>query len=101
VDYLGANVPARDLLELVRQVRPQALAVSMTVPFNLREARDLVGQIRAEAGARAPKILVGGAVFDLDRDLWRRLGADGHASTAAGGLEALERWWQEPGPHDS
>lgn len=96
VDYLGANVPARDLLELVRQVRPRVLALSLTVPFNLQEVRDLAGQVRAEHGAGAPRILLGGALFAQDPDLWRRLDADGHAATADGALALLEQWWREP-----
>jgi methanogenic corrinoid protein MtbC1 len=96
VDCLGADLPAGDLLDLVRQVRPQVVALSMTMPFDLGAVRDLVGRLRAGAGPRRPKVIVGGALFARDRDLWRRLGADARADSAGEGAAVLAGWWQGP-----
>ena len=98
VDYLGANVPTRDLADLVRRNRPQVLVVSATVPSSLKDVRDLVAGLRAEHGLRAPRVIVGGLAFGWDPGLWRRVGADGHADNAQEALAVLDGWWQELAP---
>jgi methanogenic corrinoid protein MtbC1 len=51
--YLGANTPARAIVQTVQQRRADVLAISGTMPFHVSQIAALVAQIRAEeAGAR-------------------------------------------------
>ena len=43
---------------------------------------DLIAAVRAEPGCTAVKVMVGGRLFDTEPDLWKRVGADGHATNA-------------------
>ncbi|HEX6898111.1 MAG TPA: cobalamin-dependent protein [Thermoanaerobaculia bacterium] len=79
--YLGANTPKPDLLRTLEQRRADVLAVSATMTFHVRAVTDLIDAVRAEHGDRV-KVLVGGHPFNIDPDLWRRIGADGSAADA-------------------
>jgi methanogenic corrinoid protein MtbC1/DNA-binding XRE family transcriptional regulator len=62
VDFLGADVPAAHLVELVAQRRPQIVGLSVTMKQNLNHASRAIERIAALSSA--PKIILGGqAVF--------------------------------------
>ena len=84
--YLGANVPAADLLATLRAKRAAVLGISATLTRHLGEVATLVSKARAEVGSSLI-ILVGGYPFNVDRELWRRVGADGMASDASKAVE--------------
>lgn len=62
VDFLGANVPTKDLVERLVQHRPDALALSVTMTFHLSAVRKAIAQVRAQLGPTFPIILGGEAV---------------------------------------
>jgi len=95
VDFLGADSSEEDLLRLLRSCRPHVLGLSLAMPFNLLQARRLIERARGEPGFRGSRVIVGGAVFRSDPDLWRALGADGHAASAGEALRLLDGWWGE------
>lgn len=80
--YLGANTPAKSILETVVAQEADVLAVSATVHFNLSAMTDLVRTVRGSADATTLKILVGGRPFNLVPNLWERVGAHGTAASA-------------------
>jgi methanogenic corrinoid protein MtbC1 len=59
--FLGANTPVRDVKELIAEKRPDAVALSVAVAFNL----DTLVTVAAEIRAAFPElpILVGGQAF--------------------------------------
>lgn len=71
VRFLGANVPPEHLARMVREVRPDLLALSVTMTFHLPQLREAVKHAR-EALPGLP-IAVGGLAFrwapDLEQDL--------------------------------
>ena len=74
VDYLGANVPGDELLAKARERRPQVVALSVSMPFNLGATRDTIASIRAQLpGSR---VMIGGQVFQLLPRLADGMGAD-------------------------
>ena len=73
--------PATDLLRTLDQRQADVLAVSATMTFHVRAVADLIAAVRSEHGD-AVKVLVGGYPFNVDPDLWRRIGADGSAPDA-------------------
>lgn len=80
VSYLGANVPGADLLDHLRREKPDVLALSVTMPFNINQVVDLVRQIREDSDIAAIKIIVGGRAFSGPGDLWKQVGADACAA---------------------
>jgi methanogenic corrinoid protein MtbC1 len=54
--------------------------------FHVRAVADVVRTVRASEACRRVRILVGGYPFNVDHDLWRRIGADGSAHDARGAV---------------
>nr|WP_211194683.1 cobalamin-dependent protein [Pyxidicoccus fallax] len=71
VRFLGANVPPEHLARMVREVRPDLLALSVTMTYHLPQLREAVKHARA-AMPGLP-IAVGGLAFqwapELEKDL--------------------------------
>lgn len=86
VQFLGADVPGKDLLAQVGQWRPELLGLSLSLPGQIRPARTLVEQLRAEFGTQCPAILAGGIATNQAEGLWKALGADLWAASAGDSL---------------
>ena len=81
--YLGAGVPPEGVAEFARDRRPDVVGVSATLVPHVPRVEAVIQAVRAaaaEAGHPPPYILVGGYPFNADPDLWRKVGADGHAT---------------------
>ena len=59
--FLGANIPVRDLLQMIDDTGPRFVGLSLAIYFNLGELLDAAEQIRARYPALP--ILVGGQAF--------------------------------------
>lgn len=97
VRYLGANTPNKDLLDLLADVQPQLLAISVSMPYNLDRVEELIRDIRANRSLGATRIFVGGQAFAWMPDLWKRIGADAYAPDALDAVEAARKM-QTGGP---
>jgi methanogenic corrinoid protein MtbC1 len=71
---LGADVPGADWVKLAARFHADLAAISVNMPGNLASARELVAQLRAANPSIL--VLVGGAVFNQQPDLWRDLAAN-------------------------
>ncbi len=89
--YLGANMPAESVIQAVIDRAADILAISATMTPNLDQAVRLISAVRASSDAAA-KILVGGYPFNVARDLWRQVGADGYAASAEDALAVANGW---------
>lgn len=78
VHWLGTNLPHRAILDVIRERQPDCVGISATMLFSLSAVRMLISSVRQEWGL-SKRIVVGGAAFRQSRELWRELGADGHA----------------------
>ncbi|MBW8482736.1 cobalamin B12-binding domain-containing protein [Actinomadura parmotrematis] len=97
VTFLGASTPAARLGEYVREVGPDAVALSCSVAAWLPTARTMV---RAARGVAVP-VLAGGPGFGPDGRWARALGANAWARDAAHAVELLGGGWPhyaEPAP---
>ncbi len=90
---LGANTSCETLLAKVRQIGPQLVGFSVSLPQHLRGVRDAVAGLRTELGSGCPRLVVGGLVINQFPGLadWvgaEVLGADAvtSAATALAGL---------------
>ena len=91
--YLGVNIPTTSIDRALRDRGADVLAISATMSFNVDSVANMIGHIRhaIQAGeVPAVKIVVGGQAFDLDKELWRRVGADGTAPNAEEAIRLLE-----------
>lgn len=89
--YLGANTPDASVVRTLIDRQAQVLCISATMTFNLPAVESLVAAVRAAPQCAGVGILVGGYTFNLAPELWRTLGADGHAGDAAEALAVARR----------
>lgn len=86
--FLGASVPVEDLVAMVRERRPEVVALSAAITPHLARVREAVDAIRAAMPEGAPVIVIGGRAFAADPELAKRMGAD---VTARDAVEVAER----------
>jgi methylmalonyl-CoA mutase cobalamin-binding subunit len=75
------TLTAPEAVDLIMSHPVQVLALSVTLTVHLNAAEQFIAAIRASSAGRV-YILAGGTPFNLVPHLWRRIGADGSASTA-------------------
>jgi len=93
-DY-GAGVTAD---ALVRRVKEDGTAILLVSTLMLRAAlrvRDLSSLLRQEGLSTV--LVVGGAPFNFDPDLWREVGADAMAHNAYQAIDVVERFLRDEG----
>ncbi|MDO9497295.1 MAG: cobalamin-dependent protein [Nocardioides sp.] len=81
VRFIGTDLPHDAIVSAVRDYGAALLAISVTMSGSVADARDLITLVR-ESSAEPPRIIVGGAAFRRDPQLWRTVGADGFAADA-------------------
>ncbi len=87
--YLGANLPDEAVIEMIKDKKPNIIALSVTVMFFLEKLENLILKIR-EAGFNSP-IMVGGYPFIQDKMLWKKVGADGWAIDPERALKVADK----------
>jgi methanogenic corrinoid protein MtbC1 len=90
VRFLGTNLPAASILGVIRDVAPSHVAISATLLFNIPAVRQLIHGVRAEFNDRV-RIVVGGAAFRTNPELWHQVSADGYAADLRGIESAFAR----------
>ncbi len=80
VKYLGANTPKESLIEMLRTSKSNLLMLSVTMPFNILNAKDIISSIREDEELNKTIIIVGGRAFNDTENLWMSTGADYFAS---------------------
>lgn len=86
--YLGANMPAEDVIRMLESERAQLLAVSVTLGGHLLQARDLIGAVRASPAGQRVTIMVGGQPFNRSPEAALAIGADLTARSAREAVQA-------------
>jgi len=79
--YLGANTPVESIIQTMIERHADVLAISATMLLHVGMVEKLVDAVR-RSDARHARILVGGYPFNVARDLWQQIGADGSAPDA-------------------
>jgi methanogenic corrinoid protein MtbC1 len=92
IKYLGANSPADDLLKLALQTKPAFVAISVTMPFNLYSAKNMINVLKSNPALEKTKILLGGGALNIMPDLWKHLGADGYAKNVRNAVDIAREW---------
>lgn len=89
VRYLGASVPADDIVALIAEERPDLLALSVTMELNLPALRATMERVRAATQGTLP-IAIGGACASRS-GIADELRADATASDASETVAAARR----------
>uniref|UniRef100_A0A7C5Y877 B12-binding domain-containing protein n=1 Tax=Fervidobacterium nodosum TaxID=2424 RepID=A0A7C5Y877_9BACT len=77
--YLGANVPVDSIIKFLEEKKPNVFGLSCTLSFHLHNVVNIIEKIRQNETIRDIKVIVGGYPFSVDKDLWKKVGADGFA----------------------
>jgi methanogenic corrinoid protein MtbC1 len=85
--YLGANMPAMSIIEIVREKKARILLLSMCLPINGPALRALISMVREQLGDKV-KIIIGGYSISADPVYAASFGADA-AATDAGETPAI------------
>ena len=80
--YLGANTPTPSILQELEERHADILAISATMTFHLRAVEELIAAVSSNETFQNVKIMVGGYPFNLEKALWKPVGADAYASNA-------------------
>ncbi|MFP4418415.1 MAG: B12-binding domain-containing protein [Chitinispirillaceae bacterium] len=80
--FLGANTPLESIIETAVQEKAHVVGISVTITYHISEAKRIIAAVRARPELAKTKVLVGGYPFNLEPGLWKKLGADGSATSA-------------------
>ncbi|MBN2281115.1 MAG: cobalamin-dependent protein [Candidatus Marinimicrobia bacterium] len=89
--FLGANTPMESLIETLSEIRPDILALSATVAFNVNKLATIIDSIRNTDGISDIKVMVGGYPFIKNPDLWKTIGANAFAKDAQQAIEVADK----------
>lgn len=92
--YLGANTPASSIIQMVRDTNAQLVIISATLSINVHKINNLIEELRGSKDLDDTKIMVGGHPFNIDPDLWEKVGADISAPDAQQSLEAANELFE-------
>src|ERR1700722_7219259 len=86
--YLGANVPAKGIVDVLRDNHSNILAVSASMTFHIQAVREVIAAVRL--GCSEARILVGGYAFKIAPTLWRDVGADYWTKDASDAISLMD-----------
>ena len=90
VRFLGTALPHRDIVAAVADHEATLVGISIALLSHLNTAGDLIDDLRGRFGDRI-HIIVGGAAFRFNPDVWRDLGADGFGRDLRDTRDLLQR----------
>jgi methanogenic corrinoid protein MtbC1 len=95
--FLGANTPATSVWQAVVAHRAELLVVSASMSHHVGRVRELLA-LRPAACADT-RVMVGGAPFNADPQLWQAVGADAWAPDAMGAIAEAKRLFSGKAKH--
>lgn len=90
VHFLGADTPLAALVQHIRELAPDLVGLSASLPGHLKGVREAVSGLRRALGKECPRIVVGGLVFNQFPPLADRLGVDILGTDAANSVASLD-----------
>ena len=79
---LGINVPPEQFIEVAREENVDIIAVSAVMMNAIQNIEHLRSLIDNNGWDKKPLLICGGAPFNIDRSLWKRIGADAMINSA-------------------
>jgi len=93
--FLGASLPARDLVDFVADKHARIVGLSATISLHLGRLEATIRALREDPRTRGVKIMVGGYPFRRTPTLWKSAGADAFATDAREAVEVVKRLLRE------
>ncbi len=78
--FLGGNTPRENLIELMEDLQPDYVAISISNYYNIVAAKRSIEFLRNKL-EKVPKIIVGGYALENKKEAAKELGADLHLRT--------------------
>jgi methanogenic corrinoid protein MtbC1 len=91
VQYLGANVPSSSLIQQALNWQPDVVALSVSLPPQLKYVRDIVTSLTDKLGGARPAVVLGGLAINRFATLAGLVGADGTADDAQAAVLTARR----------
>ncbi|MCT4634076.1 MAG: cobalamin-dependent protein [Firmicutes bacterium] len=95
IRYLGANIPSDQLIELVGEVEPVFVGISITMSYHADKLVETVNLIRNLDSNKPIKIMVGGLAINNSVELQKLVDADAFPKNAEESVELARNWWKE------
>jgi methanogenic corrinoid protein MtbC1 len=89
--FLGNNLCSEDIVKAAVDHKPDVLALSATMFFNVEPIARAIRVLRTVERLNKLVILAGGRPFNQDPELWKKVGADGSASSAEEAVKLANR----------
>lgn len=91
VRQLGADVPAKTLVEQAAQWKPDLVGLSVSFPHHLHGVRVVIATLTERLGVDRPAVIVGGLAVNRLERLADVLGADASSPDARAAVERADR----------
>ncbi len=78
VIYLGNLIPTDNIIHAIKDRKPFAIILSVTMVYHIEAAKMLIDVIKQKFGAKTPTILIGGSAFEHMENVATVTGADKH-----------------------
>lgn len=85
--YLGNLIPTDNIIHAIRDRKPYAIIISVTMVYHIEAAKMLIDVIKQKFGTKTPTILIGGSAFDHMENVATVTGADKYCSN----IDEIER----------
>ncbi len=89
--FIGNYLPHKKIINLLRKKEADLVVLSVTMAGNFNLVQNLIATIQTQLQAKAPKIMVGGHLFNNNRNLYQESGADFYATDIYQGVELAEK----------
>lgn len=87
--YLGANVPQKSIIQTIYEKKANVLALSTTISTHVKYTAAIIEEIKGSHAVAGVKVIVGGYPFNVDEDLWKKIGAHGYAADMSCAVEKV------------
>lgn len=98
--YLGANTPLLGIVRTITEKNAKILGLSATMTYHVDAIKSVIKLIRNNPRCKDVKIIVGGYPFNISKNLWRIVGADGYSSNAEEACLLAENLIEESSKED-
>lgn len=87
VMYLGNMIPTDNIVQAIKDKKPYAIILSVTMPYHIDSAKLLIDVIKQKFGTKTPTIIIGGRAFLNVGNVATETGADVYCQS----VEEVER----------
>jgi methanogenic corrinoid protein MtbC1 len=89
--YVSANTPADSLIKTIEEQKLDILGLSVNMFYNLPNLQKLIKCIKTETDVPEMKIIIGGRLFTISPELWKKFDVDGYAEDVEKAIEIADQ----------